>query len=96
MGTDMAFVHVLITDCTIVIWQQGVTCLNKCTILTQLLSAPGPKHLWYNIKEEQKAVCNKNKDDKVDNLSESSVEVTDSPWPGTKHCKKDNTHHTCY
>ena len=94
----MAFVHVLTTDCTIVIQRQGVTCLDKDTLLAQLLSAPGPKHLRYNIKKEWKAVCNKNKDAK-EVESGSDVEIIDGPWPGTKRCKKHSligsTHHMC-
>ena len=95
----MAFVHVLTTDCTIVIQRQGVTCLDEDTLLAQLLSAPCPKHLWYNIKEKQKAVGNKNKDAK-EVESGSDMEIIDSPWPGTKRCKKHSptgsTHHMCH
>ena len=78
MGTDMAFVHVLTTDCTIVIRRQGVTCLDEDALLAQLLSAPGPEHLRYNIKEEQKAVRNKNKDAK-EVESGSDMEIIDGP-----------------
>lgn len=56
MRVELAYAHVLTSDCHIFIRRRGVICFDEEALLQRFLSAPAPQHLRYNMRGERAAV----------------------------------------